>query len=67
MSKLVKDPVCGMMVDPQTAPAKTEYKGQTYYFCKKPGCKAAFEKDPEKYLKAAMSGGEHHRSRPCCC
>ena len=36
-----------MMVDPETAPAKTVYKGKTYYFCA-PGCKAAFEKDPEK-------------------
>ena len=56
---MVKDPVCGMMVDPETAPAKVEYKGQTYYFCA-PGCKAAFEKAPEKYLEAAASGEEHH-------
>jgi len=57
---MVKDPVCGMMVDPETAPAKSEYKGQTYYFCA-PGCKVAFEKDPEKYLKAAKGGeGRHH-------
>ena len=49
------DPVCKMTVDPKTAPAKSEYKGQTYYFCA-PGCKAAFEKDPEKYLKGE---GEH--------
>jgi len=47
---MVKDPVCGMRVDPEKAPAKSEYKGKTYYFCA-PGCKAAFEKDPEKYLK----------------
>lgn len=44
------DPVCKMEVDPATAPAKTVYKGQTYYFCA-PGCKVAFEKDPEKYLR----------------
>jgi len=56
---MVKDPVCGMMVDPEKAPAKTEYKGQTYYFCA-PGCKVAFEKDPEKYLKGAKGGHEHH-------
>lgn len=56
---MVKDPVCGMMVDPETAPAKVEYKGQTYYFCAL-GCKAAFEKAPEKYLGAAASGEEHH-------
>lgn len=56
----VKDVVCGMMVDPETAPAKTEYKGQTYYFCA-PGCKVAFEKDPEKYLKGEGEGhAEHH-------
>jgi Cu+-exporting ATPase len=47
-----KDPVCGMMVDPKTATAKSEYKGQTYYFCA-PGCKTSFDKDPEKYLGKA--------------
>ena len=45
-----KDPVCGMMVDLKTAAGKSEYKGKTYYFCS-PGCKVAFDKDPEKYLK----------------
>jgi len=48
----VKDPLCGMMVDPKTAPAKSEYKGQTYYFCC-PVCKSNFDKDPEKYLSKA--------------
>ncbi len=56
---MVIDPVCKMEVDPQTAPAKTVYKGQTYYFCA-PGCKVAFEKDPEKYLKE-MGEAEHKR------
>lgn len=56
---MAKDLVCGMQVDPKTAAAKTEYKGQTYYFCV-PGCKAAFEKDPEKYIKETH-GGSHHR------
>jgi YHS domain-containing protein len=50
--KMVKDIVCGMTVDPKTASATSEYKGQTYYFCSK-GCKAQFEKNPEKYI-----GGE---------
>ncbi len=44
------DPVCHMEVNEKTAAAKSEYKGQTYYFCAM-GCKKAFEKDPEKYLK----------------
>jgi YHS domain-containing protein len=47
---MAKDPVCDMHVDEEKAPAKTEYRGQTYYFCA-PGCKVAFEKDPKKYLK----------------
>jgi len=59
---MVKDPVCGMTCDPETAPAKIEYQSQTYYFCA-PGCKAAFERDPEKYLKAAKGGEGHHHRR----
>ena len=47
---MAKDPVCNMVVDEKTAPARAEYKGKTYYFCAL-GCKKAFEKDPEKYLK----------------
>lgn len=44
------DPVCGMTVVESPTALKTEYKGKTYYFCA-PGCKTAFEKDPEKYLQ----------------
>jgi YHS domain-containing protein len=54
---MAKDPVCGMTVDEARAPAKSEYKGETYYFCA-PGCKAAFDKHPEKYVKAE---GDHPR------
>ena len=46
---MAKDPVCGMMVDEQKAAATSEYKGVIYYFCA-PGCKVAFDKDPEKYV-----------------
>jgi len=45
----VKDPVCGMMVDPHTAKHRQEYKGYTYYFCN-PKCREKFIADPEKYL-----------------
>ncbi|HID95285.1 MAG TPA: YHS domain-containing protein [Candidatus Latescibacteria bacterium] len=47
---MAKDPVCGMEVETCKAPAKTEYKGKTYYFCAT-GCKETFEKEPEKYTK----------------
>ena len=43
------DPVCGMTVDPATAAHKTEYDGQTHYFCSA-GCKAKFQAEPGKYL-----------------
>lgn len=44
------DPVCGMTVDTETAKFTTQYQGETFYFCA-PGCKKAFEKAPEEYLK----------------
>ncbi|MGD2125742.1 MAG: SoxR reducing system RseC family protein [Desulfobacteraceae bacterium] len=43
------DPVCNMQVDPETAEAKIDYKGNTYYFCNA-NCLDAFTKEPEKYL-----------------
>jgi YHS domain-containing protein len=46
---MAKDPVCKMEVDEKTAKYKTVHKGKTYYFCA-PGCKKAFEKNPNKYL-----------------
>ncbi len=58
-----KDLVCGMMVDPKTAPAKSEYNGKTYYFCS-PGCKRDFDREPEKYIRQEQQGGQgqhgHH-------
>jgi Cu+-exporting ATPase len=56
------DPVCGMEVDPAQAAGSAEYKGQTYYFCA-PGCKRAFEKEPEKYLNKPEEGHEGHEHR----
>ena len=46
---MAKDPVCKMEVDEKTAKYKTVHKGKTYYFCA-PGCKKAFEKNPNKHL-----------------
>lgn len=53
------DPVCGMEVEKATAAATSEYEGQIYYFCA-PGCKQAFDKDPEKYA-GPKDDGEHHQ------
>ena len=62
---MTKDPVCGMEVDPASAAGTAEYRGKTYYFCS-PGCKAAFEREPEKYVQQAgtdeqrREGHGHH-------
>jgi len=45
------DPICGMSVDIETAVYKSDYQGQTYYFCCA-GCQHTFEKTPEQYLAA---------------
>ena len=45
----VKDPVCGMVIDPAKAAAKTEYKGQTIHFCSL-GCEKKFLASPETYM-----------------
>ena len=55
---MVKDVVCGMEIDPNTSAGKSEYKGQTYYFCS-PGCKRAFDKEPEKYLGSSEHTHQH--------
>jgi P-type Cu+ transporter len=45
----VKDPVCGMDVDPHTAKHCADHRGRRYYFCSA-GCKTKFSQAPEKYL-----------------
>ena len=45
----VRDPVCGMMVDPHTAKHWAEHAGQPYYFCSAK-CRERFVADPAKYL-----------------
>ncbi len=52
----VKDPVCGMTVDPTTSEHRVDHGGTTYHFCSA-GRQTKFEVDPNKYLvpKAASS------------
>jgi Cu+-exporting ATPase len=58
---MAKDPVCGMEIDEKTAAGKSEYQGQTYYFCSS-GCKRAFDKEPAKYVGRNDTRSEHpHR------
>ncbi|MGI8618741.1 MAG: YHS domain-containing protein [Gemmatimonadaceae bacterium] len=42
------DPVCGMVVMPESAEGKAEYLGKTYYFCSDQ-CMRVFQNDPGKF------------------
>jgi Cu+-exporting ATPase len=53
----VRDPVCGMTVDPHTAAPRHVHRGRTYYFCSA-GCRAKFAADPAKYLAGDAPSSE---------
>src|SRR5262245_33752853 len=50
----VKDPVCGMNVDPHKTPHRHIHHGRPYYFCSA-GCRNKFAADPEKYQASAAA------------
>lgn len=45
----VRDPVCGMAVDPATSPPRESLGGQTYYFCSQQ-CLKKFRSEPTAYV-----------------
>jgi len=61
------DPVCKMDVDTDNPPGgQSEHQGTDYYFCA-PGCKVAFDEEPEKYLteaEAESGGNNQAESKP---
>ncbi|WP_017996843.1 heavy metal translocating P-type ATPase [Rhizobium leguminosarum] len=48
---MIRDPVCGMTVDPQAGKPSLEHEGRTYHFCSE-GCRTKFAAVPEDYLSA---------------
>ena len=58
----VRDPVCGMTVNPATGKHRFDHDGKTFHFCSA-GCRTKFAADPLAYLekdkrpKAAMPEG----------
>ncbi|HEY7534567.1 MAG TPA: heavy metal-binding domain-containing protein, partial [Thermodesulfobacteriota bacterium] len=54
--RMVKDPVCGMEIDPESSFGSYEYEGRTYFFCNQ-YCLEKFKVEPAKYLtdKLAIS------------
>lgn len=51
-----RDPVCGMETSRRAAVAECTYLGKAYYFCAGE-CRAAFEADPERYLRHRREHG----------
>ncbi|NDG49539.1 MAG: YHS domain-containing protein, partial [Rhodospirillales bacterium] len=49
-SGTVKDPVCGMTVDPAKTAHHAEHAGHAYHFCSA-GCRTKFIAEPGKYLQ----------------
>jgi xanthine dehydrogenase accessory factor len=48
-----KDPICGMTVEVAAAKYKSEFDGQSFYFCCV-GCKQAFDRQPDKFVLANL-------------
>ncbi|HVQ72075.1 MAG TPA: heavy metal translocating P-type ATPase [Bradyrhizobium sp.] len=46
----VRDPVCGMTVNPATSKHRFDYRGETFHFCSA-GCRTKFAADPVAYLE----------------
>ncbi len=61
----VRDPVCGMTVDPEKTSHRFDLHGVTYFFCC-PHCLAKFSANPEAYLHVAASPSPaaHAESKP---
>ncbi|HLW69123.1 MAG TPA: heavy metal translocating P-type ATPase [Candidatus Binataceae bacterium] len=58
----VKDPVCGMTVNPATAKWRHDREGATYYFCGV-GCMNKFIADPLKYTGAQSASSAHDHAQ----
>lgn len=67
----VRDPVCGMEVDPERAAGMRTVKGRNYFLCS-PSCLEKFDQEPERYAATApqaessKSGHTGHRRHAGC-
>ncbi|MEO9613848.1 MAG: heavy metal translocating P-type ATPase [Nitratireductor sp.] len=49
--EIVRDPVCGMLVEPETDTPSLDYGGHVYHFCSQ-RCRDTFEGAPEDHISA---------------
>src|SRR6185503_1072723 len=60
-SATVRDPVCGMEIDPAKAAGRSEHRRASYYFCSA-HCQRTFDANPAKFADDAAMTAQHH----CC-
>jgi len=48
---ITRDPVCGMVVNPESAKHRHEHGGHGYFFCN-PKCQEKFVAEPDEYIEA---------------
>ncbi|MBS1873631.1 MAG: cadmium-translocating P-type ATPase [Acidobacteria bacterium] len=53
----MKDPVCGMMVDPAKAAGRYDHEGKHYSFCAL-SCMVKFRADPDRYLHPEQTAAQ---------
>ena len=57
-TKMVKDVVCNMDVDPSKSTITADYEGKKYYFCAEE-CKEKFVANPSQYAMASKDEHDH--------
>jgi len=59
---MTKDPVCGMQLDENKAPATSSYQGKKYSFCSQ-GCKDKFDQQPERYAQSTQQSSSQQKDK----
>ena len=60
----VRDPVCGMTVDPASAEHRADHAGASYFFCST-RCREKFEAAPARYVDGGEPEPSAGRLRGC--
>ena len=63
MAVETRDPVCGMQVSPEQARHSFVHGGTTYLFCCG-GCRAAFQSNPDQFLRPPTQDPQAHAQSP---
>jgi len=66
---MIRDPVCGMIVDPEKSNWVANHNGEEYYFCSEK-CQRKFAIHPQKFIEKSPMKHQHAvhggHSGGCC-